>query len=167
VDTTIAAIFAGAVVALITGLFGWKIAKRTNSGKVDTTTAETLWTEGTNMRVELRAEVADLKKQLVDAATAISELTKEIRQSRSETEDARKEIRLLVQQISNVHDEVKTSNALTIGALMDNQETRRILEIPKGERSDAENEHVATASDRMPEANLPDIPVADQEMPHE
>lgn len=158
--------------AVITGVVTWSVARRTKSGKIDTSEAATLWDEGTKMRGELRDELVSTKEQLGKAITAITALNEEIRRSRAETEASREETRLsraetrkLMLQIDNVHDEIKTANALTIGALADNTETRRILEIPKEERTEAENQHVATAGDRIDERHLPDIPPADQEMP--
>lgn len=151
------------LVAVISGAVTWAVARRTNSGKIDTSEAAKLWDEGTNMRLELRAEVLSLKSQLSEAITAVTELNREIKASRAETERAREETRQsreetrqLMAQIAEVHTEVKTSNALTIGALADNTETRRILEIPKADRSQVENEHVATAGDRLPQAKRPE-----------
>ncbi|HEV8177408.1 MAG TPA: hypothetical protein VGP44_06920, partial [Gemmatimonadales bacterium] len=48
--------------------------------------------------------------------------------------------------------EVKTANALTIGALADNIESRRILDIPEADRTEVEKEHLASAGDRLPDS---------------
>ena len=150
--------------ALITGAVTWLVAKRSKSGAINTSEAATLWDEGTKMRVELRDEVTLLKAQLADAITAVTELNREIKASRSETERAREETRKsraetrqLMAQIEQVHGEVKTSNALTMGALADNTETRRILDIPREQRTTVEQQHLATAGDRLPTDQRPDV----------
>lgn len=160
------------LVAIISGVVTWLASRRTKSGKIDTSEAATLWDEGTNMRKELREEVTSLKTQLTAATAAMAEMTREIRLSRAETENAREETRQsrretreLMEQIAELHGEVKTANSLTIGALADNTETRRILEIPKEDRTPMENEHVATAADRIAKGHLPIIPISDQEVP--
>lgn len=153
------------IAAAITGYVTWMIAKRSSSGAIDTSEAAKLWDEGTGMRQELRKEVIELKAQLITAIAAITALNHEITSSRQETEAAREETRksraetrVLMAQIealhaetTNVLDEVKTSNALTIGALADNTESRRILEIPSRDRTDQEKMHLDTASDRIPD----------------
>lgn len=178
-DASTIAPLAVVLAAAVTGFVAWTVAKRTTSGSIDTSEAATLWDEGTIMRKELReqvttlrAESADLKTQLTIAVAAVTSLNDEIRRSRQETEAAREETRLsreetrkLMSQIESLHqetkgvlietshvlDEVKTSNALSIGALADNTESRRILEITPSERTSQENEHLATAHDRLPD----------------
>lgn len=150
--------------ALITGTVTWRIARRTKSGKIDTSEAATLWDEGTRMRLELREEVDSLKTQLSEAISAVYDLNREIKASRAETARAneetmksRAETKQLMAQIELLHGEVKTFNALTMGNLADNQETRRILEVPKEQRTDTEFEHLASASDRQPKEDHPPI----------
>lgn len=41
-----------------------------------------------------------------------------------------------------IHDEVKTMNGLRLGELADNSETRRVVDIPPGDRTTAEREHI-------------------------
>lgn len=150
--------------ALVSGVVAWTIARRTSSGKIDTSQAATLWDEGTIMRKELRDEVVTLKTQLTEAIKAVTTLNMEITHSRQETEAAREETRksreetrILMAQIAALHvetknvlTEVQTSNALSIGALADNIESRRILDIPIDERTEQEKIHLATAKDRLP-----------------
>ena len=150
------------LVSVVTGFVTWRISQHAKSGKIDTSEAATLWEEGTKMRLELREEVISLKAQLAEAITAVTELNREIKASRAETERAREETRLsreetqaLMAQIEELHGEVKTSNRLTMGALADNAETRRILLIPKGDRTDTEFEHLASAGDRQPTGDHP------------
>lgn len=152
------------IVATISGLVTWLVSRRTKSGKIDTSEAATLWDEGTKMRLELRNEVLSLKSQLAEAITAITELNHEIKASRAETERSREETRMsraetrrLMNQIEDLHGEVKTSNRLTMGALADNAETRRILLLPKEDRTSVEFEHLATAGGRQPEGEHPVI----------
>lgn len=151
--------------AAVTGYVTWLVASRAKSGKIDTSEAATLWQEGTTMRKELRDEVTSLKTQLTAAITAITDLNREIKASRAETERSREETRKsraetrrLMAQIEELHGEVKTSNALTMGALADNQETRRILLLPKEERTPVEFEHLASVGERQPESDHPVIP---------
>lgn len=160
------------LVAIVTGIFSWLVARgdlsvkmNAQSGKIDTSEAAKLWDEGTNMRVELREEVLSLKSQLRESNSTMKELTREIRISRDETERAqeearksREETRTLMAQIAELHNEVKTSNALTIGNLADNAETRRILLVPEGERSSVEKEHIDSANERQPQKDRPTVP---------
>lgn len=151
--------------AIISGVVAWLIARRTTSGKIDTSEAAKLWDEGTVMRKELRDEVILLKQQLNDAIAAVTGLNREIKASRSETEHAREETRqsrsetrILMEQIELLHAEVQTNNTLTIAALADNAETRRILEVPKSERTPVEFDHLATVDDRQPTDEHPPVP---------
>jgi len=158
--------------AAVSGFVAWKKARRSTSGAIDTSEAATLWDEGTIMRQELRAEVASLKAQLIEAVTAITALNRDVALSREETALARKETQQsryetlqLMKQIAGLHvdtrnvlqdtqhvlEEVKTGNGLTIGGLADNAETRRILDLPEGDRTLAEREHLTTAGSRLPE----------------
>lgn len=178
--TQLTALVTAVIVAAISGLVTWKVAKRSASGAIDTSEASTLWDEGTTMRQELRVEVVGLRAQLAEAISAVTALNREITHSRQETEAAREETRksraetrLLMAQIESLHaetkgvleevktnteetknvlEEVKTSNALSIGALADNTESRRILDIPAGKRTVQENEHLASAHTRIPDA---------------
>jgi len=159
------------MVALVTAAGTWLVARRTTSGRIDTTEAATLWDEGTQMRLELRNEVLSLKLQLTEAIAAITSLNHEIKASRAETEYARSETRRsreetrmsraetreLMMQIEELHGEVKTGNALTMGQLADNTETRRILELSKEDRSVLEAEHLATAGARMSRSERPAV----------
>lgn len=161
----------------VTGYFAWITAKRTAtstdrmaSGSITTSTAASLWDEGTAMRGELRQEVIDLRAQIALLIPQITSLNLEIMHSRQETEAARsetrqsrEETRILMAQIeslhnetSALHEEVKTGNALTIGALADNTETRRILELPIAERTIIEQAHLDTAGTRLSEEKRAD-----------
>lgn len=157
-------VIAVVLVAMVSGAVTWLISRRTKSGKIDTSEAAVLWDEGTKMRLELRDEVKSLKAQLIEAIEAITDLNREIKASRAETERSREETRLsraetrrLMAQIEELHGEVKTSNALTMGALADNTETRRILLVPKDDRTPIEFEHLASAGERQPEGEHPVI----------
>ena len=155
---------AAVAAAAVTGTVTWKIAKRSTSGAINTSEAATLWDEGTTMRQELREEVVALKAQVTEAMAAIVGLNADIRLSRQETEAAREETRksreetrMLMLQIASLHretrevlGEVKTNNTMSIGALADNTETRRILDLPIEDRTPKEKEHLRTAKDRLP-----------------
>lgn len=58
------AFLAGAAAALITAFVSYLIARRTNSGSVDTSDAAVLWAESQAMRKELRDEVVSLRTEL-------------------------------------------------------------------------------------------------------
>ncbi len=47
-------------------------------------------------------------------------------------------------RINDVHKEVKTSNALKLGELADDAETRRVEQITPEHRTDAEQVHIET-----------------------
>lgn len=154
------------LVAAVSGLVTWKVARRSTSGDIDTSEASMLWLEGTSMRKELRDEVASLKAQLVKAIGAIGALNTEIASSRyqietarEETRQSRAEIRALMAQIDNLHSdnrsvlaEVRTSTALTIGALADNSETRRILDLSPADRTPQEQDHLDSVENRLPDS---------------
>lgn len=173
------ALVTAGVVAAISGLVTWLVARRASSGSIDTSEAATLWDEGTVMRRELREEVVSLRQRLAEAIAAITTLNLQIAGARRDTELARDETRksreetqrLMVQvqilrnetrdvldevkvntvETKHVLDEVKTSNALSIGALADNIESRRILDIPVGQRTPQEVQHLDTAHVRLPD----------------
>ncbi len=117
---------------------------------------------------------------LREAVAAITALNNEIRLSREEAEASRRETRglksqiaaltaqvtelhaaqihalkdqttQLTEQTTAVSDEVRTKNGITLGGLADNTETRRILDIPEGDRTEHEREHLRTASERLPD----------------
>ena len=56
--------FAGAGAAIATALVSYLIARRNNSGTIDTSDAATLWAESQAMRKELRDEVVSLRTEL-------------------------------------------------------------------------------------------------------
>lgn len=148
----------GFVAAIITGLVSWAVARRRNSGNIDTSDAASLWTESTQMRKDLRNEVDGLRKELKEAGMKfdaavlqINGLLREIAfantaiaNAREETRTAREETAQLRAVINDVHAEVKTYNALTMGVLADNQESRRIMAIPPELRTPGETEHLNT-----------------------
>jgi hypothetical protein len=105
-----------------------------------------------NMSTELagtRSALTESNSKLDTAIAKITSLLDQIGISNAATADAREETRLAREQtallraeIHSVHEEVKTGNALTLGALADNAETRRIAALPEHERTAAELEHV-------------------------
>ena len=143
-----------------------------HSGTIDTSEAASLWQEGASLRdnltqqvvtltstvVGLRVQLIDTSSQLTSTSTHLAEASTQITRllhdleasnvaadlAREETRRAREEISQLRGAIKDVHDEVKTGNALTMGALADNAESRRIALIPDAERTHAEHEHIDT-----------------------
>lgn len=53
----------GLVGTALTQLVIWLVARRSKSGRIDTSEAATLWAESQAIRGELRAEVAELRKE--------------------------------------------------------------------------------------------------------
>lgn len=81
------------LVSIITGIVTWLTARRTKSGKIDTSEATKLWDEGTEMRRELRTEIVALKFQLGEAVQAVADLNYELQRAREEVEISRKQQR--------------------------------------------------------------------------
>lgn len=147
-----------ALAAAITGFITYRISQRTNSGNVDTSQAAEVWKAGTDMRDYLTTQVVGLRTQLTDANSLSTRLLHELElanvaadsarasaeAARTETVLARAETARLLLAVKEVHTEVSTGNALTLGALADNQESRRIAAIPEAERTAAEREHIDT-----------------------
>lgn len=168
VTTAVLAALGVVLAAVVTGLVTWAVARRAKSGKVNTTEAAKLWDEGTTMRQELRIQVSVLEKQITALTANIVTLNQAIESARNETEAARyetrqsrAETRVLMRQIDALHGEVKTNNTLTIAALADNQETRRILLVPKDERTPVEFQHLSTVNERQPEGEHPVVEESD------
>lgn len=150
-DPAIIVAIIAATVAVGGPLVTWRIAKRQHSGAINTSDAVQLWTESATMRSDLRTEIVGLRAQLVEASKNITNLLAQIATSNAATASAREETRQsrletaqLRLDILSVHAEVKTGNALTMGALADNAESRRISRIPRDRRTDSENEHINT-----------------------
>lgn len=69
----------GAIGVILTALVTWLIAKRLNSGRIDTTEADTLWAEGKAMRYELRAETITLRADIAQMHREATALRTEMR----------------------------------------------------------------------------------------
>lgn len=151
-----------ALLALIGVVVGaavtWLLGKRANSGRVATAPAETIFAEGQDFRrvlIErvnaLQAALTGTQEALASATVQITRLLSELEennhalaQSRMESVRATGEISKLRLAIAAVHDEVKTGNSQTIAQLADNDESRRINEIPHADRTKTEREHLDT-----------------------
>jgi predicted nuclease with TOPRIM domain len=70
----------------------WLIARRTSSGRVDTTEAATLWAESKQMRSELRDEITVLRAGLAEMQSELAALRTETAECRAESASLRKEI---------------------------------------------------------------------------
>lgn len=57
--------------------------------------------------------------------------------------------------VEKVHTEVTTANGLTLAALADNQETRRIKQIDDDKRTAGEDEHMIVLTENPPETGPP------------
>jgi len=127
---------------------------------------------------ETKEKLEETNTALREAVAAVSALNDDIRLSRKETEAALEESRLsrkegheratqitaltaqvaqllrnqsgISQQATDLCNEVKTKNSLSLGGLADNTETRRILAIPPEDRTRHEQDHLDTATDRLP-----------------
>jgi hypothetical protein len=149
----------GAVLAaVITGFVAWKVAKRQNSGSIDTSEAASLWQESAAMRTNLADQLVAVRNQLTASADSNSrlidsnsQLLREIGLSNAATAASREETRLSREEsaalrvlLEKVHNEVKTANSLSLGALADNTESRRIADIPEADRTEGEKAHMDT-----------------------
>lgn len=65
--------------SLAVGVSAYMVARRQNSGRVETSDAATLWAESQAMRKELRDEVASLRREVSEMAAEIRGLRSEIR----------------------------------------------------------------------------------------
>lgn len=90
--TVLAGAIAAVVVAVITATGSWLLARRTNSGTIDTTQAATLWEESRAMRAELRDQVARLHAEADNAQAAATRLEAEVGALRREVAQLRKEL---------------------------------------------------------------------------
>jgi hypothetical protein len=131
--------------------------RRKTSGSIETSDAAVLWLASGKIREDLLTELQGARDDLHEATTQLSAaldrvagLTAQVEQANtatllaiSEMKEARAETAALRAVMEEVHEEIKTSNSLTAGALLDNTETRRILEIPEKDRTKAEREHLA------------------------
>lgn len=77
-STGLLVLLVGIIPAVLTALVTWAVAKRSRSGKVATTEAETLWAESQAMRLELRNEVAALRAENLDLRAEVRNLRAEI-----------------------------------------------------------------------------------------
>lgn len=88
----------GAVATIAGGVFGFLAVRRKSSGRIDTTEAVTLWTEGTVLRQELRDEIVRLRGEA-------AQLRVEAVQLRSELALAVKDCVELRAQFAALHEE--------------------------------------------------------------
>jgi sensor domain CHASE-containing protein len=84
-------IFLAAVAAVSGAIVTWMVSRRRNSGNINTSEAETLWSEGQEMRKELRGEVLTLRKELAALHLEAAGLRQDMLELRAETERLRDE----------------------------------------------------------------------------
>lgn len=53
----------------------------------------------------------------------------------------------LYERLDAIHDELRTLNTMTVGEIVEGQETRRIQDIPEADRTLAEQEHIEAVDD--------------------
>ena len=92
-------VLGGVIVALISAITTYIVAKRRESGNIETSEAEQLWEEGKIMRLELREEIvalrsqaAELQKDLGNARTEVADLRIEAAQCKAEVIKLRKQL---------------------------------------------------------------------------
>lgn len=89
------------VIPVLAGMFGagipWLIARRTTSGTVNTSEAETLWAQSQQMREELRLEVVTLRSDVAVLQREAAGLRRQLSKIREEAHQLREENRLLRQ----------------------------------------------------------------------
>lgn len=62
---------------VVTAAVGYRAARHGTSGRVDTTTADTLWEESRSIREELRCDVAALRAEVADLRAKVVECHQE------------------------------------------------------------------------------------------
>jgi chromosome segregation ATPase len=113
----------GIIIAAITALGTWLVAKRGKSGTVVTSEAETLWAQAQEMRTELRAEVTRcaeklkvldeentrLRQGLIQAEEKILAQRQELQTVREDLHQTREDLQVALREVSKqVHDDVST-----------------------------------------------------------
>lgn len=98
------ALLAGLFASIPTASATWFIARRKSSGSVATSDAATLWAESQEMRKELRDEVVDLRKQLIQTRERLEKAEKETIISHRKIQALVTEIRELEKKIQSVGD---------------------------------------------------------------
>lgn len=93
-------ILAGFGAALATGVAGYFVARRKNSGSIDTSDAATLWAESQAMRKELRDEVVELRNEVVI-------LKKELISAEKKNDEYLKRIDKLIARVRHLEREIK------------------------------------------------------------
>jgi hypothetical protein len=129
----------GLLAAAVTGYVAWKVAKRKNSGSVDTSEAASLWKEGASLRdnltqqvvtvtatavglrvqlIDTSAQLTTTSSQLAEASTSIGRLLHDLEASnaataaaREETQRYRGELSLVRADIAKVHAAVEITNS--------------------------------------------------------
>lgn len=135
---------------------------------------------------EAATAITDLNTEIRESREETAAALEESRLSRQETRELKEQIKALTSQITELHKaqleamkaqtesiaektdavkkEVKTKNGNTLGELADHAETRRVLQIPEGERTDAERAHLDVIPDLLDEDladRRPDTPNKD------
>lgn len=146
-----------ALVGVLAGVLGkYLIDKRRSSGSVGTSSAAVIFQEGQEFRRDLmssntaallqaenlRKEIARLNDQISKLLGELAHTGEELARSREETFQSRLEIAKLRVAVEAVHEQVTTGNAQSIAQLADNQESRRIADIPMEDRTPMERGHI-------------------------
>jgi hypothetical protein len=104
--------FAG---VLASGLIGFYVARLTNSGQIDTSTADRLWDEAGKMRTELRDQVLAQATDNLALRTRLAQADLEAEEFRKRLRAAEREIETLRRQVGRVEDAQRASDARTPG----------------------------------------------------
>lgn len=88
--------------AIITAIATYFIARRTSSGRIDTTEAATLWEEARSVRQELRDEVVGLRTEVKDLNTKIDGLEEKNAQCQREADRLKVKLELLEEQVTTI-----------------------------------------------------------------
>ncbi len=101
-----AAVF-GAVGIIAGPLIGWAVARRSKSGRVETTEAESLWAEGRDFRATVIAEATRLRDRVIvleaDAVNSFNDsltMRRDLDSARRDVEDARSDAHRLRSQVA-------------------------------------------------------------------
>lgn len=112
----------GVAGAALSALAAWAIARRQRSGTIETTEAQTLWSEGQAMRQELRAEavvlreeVQALRSEAVACRDEAGRMRVELLSLRQESVETHKTMATLREECAALHAEIVALREQMVG----------------------------------------------------
>lgn len=112
-SSTLLPILGGIIIATITGLVSWRIAKESSktehdkfSGTVETSNADTLWAQSLEMRNELRAQIEKCEQKCTVVETENKALRDEVSQLQNKVLDQKGQIIDLKEHLSEIKEDL-------------------------------------------------------------